>query len=108
VGLTKYQVLIESKRNPAYGHIIKASRFIVFFGTPHQGLRTYDLEEMVDAEAGGYETSRHNLLKQLREGSEFLETQKEGLSHIWEEYRPKIISFYETAQTATVAKVTLK
>jgi hypothetical protein len=80
----------------------------MFFGTPHEGLRTYDLEEMVDAESGGYETSRHNLLKQLREGSEFLETQKEDLSYIWDEYKPKIISFYETEQSATVAKVRLK
>jgi hypothetical protein len=83
-------------------------RSIIFFGTPHQGLRTYDLEEMVDAESGGYETSMHNLLKQLREGSEYLETQKEELSYVWDEYKPKIISFYETEHTATVAKVRLK
>jgi hypothetical protein len=78
---------------------------IMFFGTPHQGLRTYDLEEMVDAESGGYETSRHNLLKQLREGAEFLEVQKEELTYIWEEYKPKIVSFYETASTPTVRRV---
>jgi hypothetical protein len=78
---------------------------IMFFGTPHQGLRTYDLEEMVDAESGGYETSKHNLLKQLREGAEFLEVQKEELTYIWEEYKPKIVSFYETAPTPTVRRV---
>jgi len=70
-------------------------------------MRTSDLEEMVEAESGSYETSRHNLLKQLREGSEFLETQKEELSFIWEEFKPKIISFYETVTTPTVEKVGL-
>jgi len=68
-------------------------------------MRTYELEEMVDMESGGYETSRHNLLRQLREGSEFLETQKEDLSYIWEKYKPNIISFYETVQTPTVKRV---
>jgi len=70
-------------------------------------MRTYDLEEMVDAGSGGYETSKHNLLKQLREGSEFLEYQKEGLNSIWEEYKPNIVSFYETVQTPTVEWVGL-
>ena len=77
----------------------------MFFGTPHQGIRTYDIEEMVDAESGGYETSRHNVLRQLREGSEFLENQKEELSYIWKEYTPKIVSFYETAPTPTIERV---
>jgi len=59
---------------------------------------TYALEEMVDCE-----TSRHNLL----EGSEFLEDQKDQLSYIWNEYKPKIISFYETAPTFRVQWVGL-
>jgi hypothetical protein len=63
---------------------------------------------MVDAESGGYETSRHNLLRQLREGSEFLENQKEDLRYIWEEHKPKIISFYESVQTPTVKWVELQ
>jgi len=106
--LTNSQALIESKRNQPHRHILTAIKAIIFFGTPHEGLRTYDLEEMVDAESGGYETSRHNLLKQLREGSEFLEVQKEELSHIWNEYMPKIVSFYETVKTPTVEKVSLE
>ncbi|KAF8543181.1 hypothetical protein BDD12DRAFT_874965 [Trichophaea hybrida] len=96
--------LIECKRNREHTHILDAMHSIIFFGTPHQGMRTYDLEEMVDAESGSYETSRHNLLRQLREGSEFLENQKEDLSYIWEEYKPKIISFYESVQTPTVKR----
>ncbi|KAF8542396.1 hypothetical protein BDD12DRAFT_802949 [Trichophaea hybrida] len=99
------QVLIECKRNRAHTHILNATHSIIFFGTPHQGMRTYDLEEMVDAESGGHETSRHNLLRQLRDGSGFLETQKEELSYIWDEWKPKIVSFYETVATPTVERV---
>ncbi|KAF8530881.1 hypothetical protein BDD12DRAFT_914734 [Trichophaea hybrida] len=98
------QALIECKRNRSHTHILDAMHSIIFFGTPHNGMRTDDLEQMVDMESGGYETSRHNLLRQLREGSEFLETQKEDLSYIWDEYKPKIISFYETVQTPTVKR----
>ncbi|KAF8252006.1 hypothetical protein K440DRAFT_578369, partial [Wilcoxina mikolae CBS 423.85] len=103
-GILILQALIECKRNREHSHILDAMHSIIFFGTPHQGMRTYDLEEMVDAESGGYETSRHNLLRQLRAGSEFLENQKEDLSYIWEEHKPKIISFYETVQTPTVKR----
>ncbi|KAF8531694.1 hypothetical protein BDD12DRAFT_914648, partial [Trichophaea hybrida] len=101
-GILILQALIESRRNPSHRHILDATYSIIFFGTPHQGMRTYDLEEMVDSESGSYETSRHNLLRQLREGSEFLETQKEELNYLWKEYKPNILSFYETVATPTV------
>jgi hypothetical protein len=65
-------------------------------------MATYDLEEIVECE-----TSRHNLLRQLTEGSEFLDNQKDELSYIWNEYKPKIISFYETAPTFRVQRVGL-
>jgi len=70
-------------------------------------MRTYELEEMVKAGSGGCdrETSKLNLLKQLREGSEFLEVQKEELENIWAEYKPQIVSFYELIKTPTVAQV---
>jgi len=102
------QALIESKRNPSHSHILDAMMSIIFFGIPHGGLRIYDLQEMVDAESGGYETSRINLLKLLREGAEFLEVQKEELINIREEYKTKIISFYETISTPIVQKVRLR
>lgn len=105
--LTYCQALIEARRNPSHRHILNAIKSIVFFGTPHDGLRTYDLEEIVEAESSGHETSRSNLLKQLREGSEFLEVQKDELSYIWEEYKPNIVSFYETVQTPTVEMVSI-
>jgi len=68
-------------------------------------MRIFDLEEMMDEES---ETSRHNLLTKLSEGSEFLENQKEELSYIWREFKLKIVSFYETVQTLTLEKARLK
>ncbi|KAF8533302.1 hypothetical protein BDD12DRAFT_984533 [Trichophaea hybrida] len=103
-GILILQTLIELKRNPSHKHILDAIYSMLFFGTPHEGMRTYDLEEMVDVESGDYETSMHNLLRQLREGSEFLENQKEELCYIWKEYKPNIVSFYETAPTPTVRR----
>ncbi|KAF8252057.1 hypothetical protein K440DRAFT_18990 [Wilcoxina mikolae CBS 423.85] len=108
-GILILQTLIEARRNPSHHHLLESLHSIVFFGTPHQGIRTYELEEMVEAESGGYdldrETSKYNLLKQLREGSEFLEIQKEELGYIWAEYKPKIVSFYELFKTPTVGQV---
>ncbi|KAF8539827.1 hypothetical protein BDD12DRAFT_909826 [Trichophaea hybrida] len=103
-GILILQALIESKRNPSLRHILDAIYSICFFGTPHEGMRTSDLEEMVDVVSGDYETSWHNLLRQLSEGSEYLENQKEELCYIWKEYKPKIVSFYETAPTPTVRR----
>jgi hypothetical protein len=97
--LLDYQRLfVQDIRNPSHKHIIDATYSIIFFGTPHQGMPTYALEELVHCE-----TSRHNFL----EGSEFLEDQKDQLSYIWNEYKPKIISFYETAPTFRVQWVRL-
>jgi hypothetical protein len=59
---------------------------------------------MVDTDTGGQE-SRLNLLGQLKEDSEFLETQKEDLLCIWGEIQGKIVSFYETVKTPTTQKV---
>ncbi|KAI9769491.1 MAG: hypothetical protein M1840_003968 [Geoglossum simile] len=97
-GILVLQALVESKHNPRYRHILNSTRGIFFFGTPHQGLRTDELEGMVDTETGGQE-SRVNLLKQLKGGSEFLESQKEDLSRIWKEFQGKIVSFYETLES---------
>jgi hypothetical protein len=71
-------------------------------------MRNFGLEDMVDAESSSYDISRSNLLKQLREGSEFLENQKEELSYIWKEYKPKIVSFYGTALMQPAERVGLR
>ena len=62
-----------------------------FFGTLHHSLGTAELEEMVDE--GSNEQKTLNLLVQLKEGSEYLENQKEALSRLWEEFHGKVVTF---------------
>jgi hypothetical protein len=48
-----------------------------------------------------------NLLAQLREGSEFLENQKEHLTRVWERFHGKVFTFYETGKTKSVKEVNI-
>jgi len=73
------QTLIESKLSLHNQHILEATHTLFLFGTPHGGLRTDELDAMVDAEFHS-KGSHSYLLYQLREGSEFLEAQKEKRS----------------------------
>ena len=78
-------------------------RGIFLFGTPHEGMRTPDLEEMLKDGTGA--TKLQTLQHQLREGSEYLENQKGALSKVWNDLPFKTVSFYEMAETPTFAKV---
>lgn len=66
-----------------------------FFGTPHQGLRTKELEAVATC----------GLIEQLREDAEFLDNQKEELMQICQVFKGKVVSFYETVMTPSVGKV---
>jgi hypothetical protein len=89
------QRLIESNRDPLYKSILDSTLGIFFLGAAHHGLRTNELE-VVDNDSGG---QRSTLLQQLKEGSEYLENQKEDLLCVWECFKGKIISFYELNKT---------
>ena len=58
---------------------------------------------MVDEEPNEQKTL--HLLAQLKEGSEYLEDQKEALSRLWGELRGEVVTFYETEPTKSVTKV---
>ena len=60
---------------------------------------------MVDDEADNPKVQVRNLLVQLKEGSEYLENQKETLSRLWGGFRGKVVTFYETETTKSVKKV---
>lgn len=75
----------------------------MFFGAPHRGLRADDLEDMVDIDNGGGQ--RRYFIMQLREGSEFLETQTEDLKNVWNDFNGNLVSFFETVNTPSVIKV---
>ena len=59
---------------------------------------------MVDEETDNKKV-QVNLLAQLREGSEYLENQKEALSHLWEGFCGKVVTFYETKKTKSIKEV---
>jgi hypothetical protein len=99
------QALIElnrSSENSDRRRILASANTIFFAGTPHGGLRTDELEKMV--EDLGSDDSILNLLHQIREDSEYLELQKKDLSKIWSTLS-KVVTFYETVKTPVVQKV---
>jgi hypothetical protein len=52
------------------------------------------------------ESSRSDFVKQLREGSSFLDTQRNDITSLWDQTASiQIVSFYETKTTAVVKKV---
>ena len=59
----------------------------------------------MDEEADDQKLQAQNLLAQLKEGSEYLENQREALSRLWEDFRGKVITFYETKPMKSVKKV---
>jgi hypothetical protein len=85
-----------------HSHILDATRTVFFFGAPHNGMRTTELEAMVKDMFSDLESQATKLLLQLREGSEFLESQRDELVDIWS--GRKIISYYETVDTPPVKK----
>lgn len=94
---------MEWSRNSRQHSLRDCIRAIFLFGTPHQGLLTLELSKIVDDESDN--TKVRDLLAQLKEGSEFLENQKESLTGVWNAFKGKIISFYETEPTNSVKRV---
>ena len=60
---------------------------------------------MVDEETDYQEAQVHNLLAQLKEGSEYLENQKEALGRLWEGFYGKVVTFYEAEPIKPVKQV---
>ena len=98
-------MLLQSKNNRQYGQLFDSTRGIHFFGTPHQGLETNGLLAMIDDVSHG-QSSRADFVKQLQEGANFLDTQREDITSLWNQASDiEIVSFYETKTTAVVKKV---
>ncbi len=65
-----------------------------------------DLYEMIENKNEDAENEdAEYLLLQLKEGSRFLEEQKEVLSQIWDGFHGRIVTFFETQKTNQVKKV---
>jgi len=80
-----------------------------FFGTPHRGMRTVELEEIADQiDDNIYDQMKvRKLAAQLCEGSDYLENQSAGLRGVWSDFPGKVFSFYETEKTKFVKEVCL-
>jgi hypothetical protein len=62
---------------------------------------------MIDDVSPG-QSSRSDLVKQLQEGSNFLDTQRDDITNLWDQALSiEIVSFYETKMTPVVKKVVI-
>jgi hypothetical protein len=60
---------------------------------------------MIDDVSPG-QSSRLDLVKQLQEGTNFLDTQRDDITSLWDQIPGiEIVSFYETKTTPVVKKV---
>jgi len=57
-----------------------------------------DFEEIFDVDS---DRQRSNLIMQMRGCSGFLKTQKDDLLPIWEEFMPRVVSFYAKMQATS-------
>jgi len=97
-------VLLQSKNGGQYRQIFDSTCAIHFFGTPHQGLEIDELLSMIDDVSHG-QSSRSDFVKQLQEGANFLDTQRDDITSLWDQTSSiEIVSFYETKTTAVVKK----
>lgn len=91
------------KLQDEYKDLLEATRLLVFFGAPHNGLRTEELEAMVDDLKFPSAERLQKLLKQLQEHSRYLQEHSELCVQLLKDF--KIISFHETMLNPVVRKV---
>ncbi|KAF8542128.1 hypothetical protein BDD12DRAFT_428180 [Trichophaea hybrida] len=103
-GILILQALLQCNNGRQYKHLFAATRAILFFGMPHQGMEVEELRAMVK-DVSPLAASRLEIIQQLEEGSNFLNTQKDDITNLWDAASEiEILSFYETKKTVTVGK----
>lgn len=87
-----------------YQPILDAAQLLIFFGAPHKGLETTDLESMVESITLKLQKGRmQRIVQSLKEDSEFLESYREELVEVLS--ARTIISLYETLLSSVVRPV---
>jgi hypothetical protein len=82
-------------------HDVQPQRTRVF-GVPHQGMEIKEILSVI-LETGGKSSTRLDLVQQLSEGSNFLNTQWEDIVNLWPTGSDiKIVRFYERRKSPTV------
>ncbi|KAA8911998.1 hypothetical protein FN846DRAFT_358793 [Sphaerosporella brunnea] len=103
-GILILQALLHCRNGRQYKQLFAATHAILFFGTPHQGMEVEELCAMVK-DASPRATSKYEILRDLERSSNFLNTQREDITNLWDStLMIDILSFYETKKTRTVRK----
>ncbi|KAI5838328.1 hypothetical protein DFP73DRAFT_269681, partial [Morchella snyderi] len=102
-GLLVNQLLLRWSQRQEPNPLFDCVHGIFFFGTPHGGLRTKELSEMVNRAI--WDRKTQILVAQLEEDCEFLENQKDNLSKMWAIFKGKVFTFYETEKSKVVREV---
>lgn len=77
-----------------------------FFGAPHHGMHTTELESLIDSELDGRALqSKRGLVNLLQKDSFFLKLQNAELANVWRQLSGKITSFFETEDSPTLWRV---
>lgn len=89
------------------GTLLKATKLLVFFGAPHQGIRNAgQLEDMIDSideEMHELKGRMKEIVQRLREDSTWINEHRECLTGILNS--PRILSIQEKLPTGTLHKV---
>ena len=96
------EAYLQGQIDPEYEELIKSVSSIIFFSTPHRGMdMAQTLNKILKATAGN---SPKQFIADLVPGSQALRSLNDRFRHVAPNL--KIVSFYETRQTAIgVAKI---
>ncbi|KAK5991124.1 Nephrocystin-3-like protein [Cladobotryum mycophilum] len=94
-GIVVKTALVEATLNPAYKSIVKSTRLLVFFATPHRGGNYSGIGDVAAKMVrAGLRTPSNDLLDALKASSHDAIRRFEQASHLIE--RCLVVSFYET------------
>jgi hypothetical protein len=96
-------------------HILQSTRGLFFFGTPHDGLRTEELEKTIadlnakfanNPEEQRWRRDLVDFIRNLSPGSDYLERLRDDVAKMLNGFpEGSIVSFYETVRTNTTRSV---
>ena len=99
-GLLVKEAIVYASRDESNGNeVLKALHGLVFIGVPHRGLKVEHLMAMVENQPN------QKLVEALEPESFHLQTLHESFVHAIKSARPKVYSWFETAESNTVIKV---
>ncbi|KAA8900226.1 hypothetical protein FN846DRAFT_959301 [Sphaerosporella brunnea] len=95
--LVKAEEALEWDDDPETHTIYKATKALMFFGTPHRGLQTEDILSMIDTKS---HAERAELVRSIGQNSAGLAAELQKFSYFADRF--KIYSFYERQKTRSI------